>query len=223
MTTEQQDWLDDHGLGPKPRMAQGGIVNAVATRTIITNGAPSKSSAESSIRLLLAHLGEDPDRDGLHDTPARVVRALVEMTEGYRQDPADVLSTTFDTDVHYDQMVMSLGIPFTSLCEHHMLPFVGHVDIGYLPAGRVVGLSKLARLVDIYARRLQVQERMTQQIADAIREHLHPLGVGVVVHAHHSCQAARGIRKDGTMVTSAMHGEFRDGPVRAEFLAFAST
>jgi GTP cyclohydrolase IA len=183
------------------------------------NCPPTALAAQQAIRLVLQHVGEDPDRDGLTDTPERVVKALAELTSGYTLDPAVVLATTFD--VEYDQMVMSRAIPFVSLCEHHMLPFVGTATIGYLPGKRVVGLSKLARLVDLYARRLQIQERLTQQIACAIDTHLTPQGVGVVIRARHSCQAARGIRKDGEMITSAMLGEFREGTLRAEFLALA--
>lgn len=178
-------------------------------------GAPT-----DAVRRLLEFIGEDPNREGLADTPARVTRALAEMTSGYRQDPATVLATTFD--VECDEMVVVRGIPFTSLCEHHLLPFVGTVDVGYVPEGRVVGLSKLARLVEVYARRLQVQERMTIQIADAIEQHLAPKGVAVVVRARHSCMAARGVGKEAEMVTSRVRGALRDSAAaRAEFMALA--
>lgn len=180
---------------------------------------PTTTEAEQAVRLLLRHIGHI-EHEGTVDTPARVVKALVELTGGYALDPAVLLATTFD--VEYDQVVISRTIPFTSLCEHHLLPFVGTCTIGYLPGARVVGLSKLARLVDLYARRMQIQERMTQQIATAIQEHLNPQGVGVLVKARHSCQQARGIRKDGEMVTSALLGEFRtDATIRAEFMALA--
>lgn len=170
------------------------------------------------IRALLIGLGEDPDRDGLKRTPQRVAAAYREMTAGYQLDPADILSTTFD--VAYDEMVVVRGIEFWSLCEHHLMPFHGTATVGYLPRERVVGLSKIGRLVQCFARRLQVQERMTQQIADAMQEHLNPVGVGVVIHASHTCMAMRGVKLAGEMVTSSMLGAFReDGRARTEFLA----
>lgn len=170
-----------------------------------------------AVRRLLIHIGEDPDREGLVETPRRVVKALSEMTCGYYEDPAVVLGTTFDEQS--DELVAVTGIEFVSLCEHHLLPFIGQASIGYLPGARVVGLSKLGRIVDTYARRLQVQERMTTQIADAIMTHLEPRGVGVVLRAQHSCMSCRGVQKTSTMVTSAMLGDFRDNPqLRAEFL-----
>jgi GTP cyclohydrolase I len=171
-----------------------------------------------AVRRILQHIGEDPNRDGLLDTPKRVVKAFTEMTVGYAQDPGDILSTTFDVDC--DEMVVVTGIRFTSLCEHHLLPFIGTATVAYIP-GQVVGLSKLARLVECYARRLQVQERMTNQIADSIEEHLNPQGVGVVVRAHHACMGCRGVRQQNAeMVTSALRGFMRDkADARAEFLA----
>lgn len=171
---------------------------------------------------LLQHIGEDPTRDGLKDTPKRVTKALRELTSGYALDPAEILQTTFD--VSHDEMIVLAGVPYSSLCEHHMLPFTGHATIGYIPQldGRVVGLSKLARLVECFARRLQVQERLTNQIAEAMIEHLDPLGVGVVISGHHSCMSARGIKTSGSMITSSLHGQMRsDGTVRSEFLALA--
>lgn len=190
-----------------------------------TTHEPVMSSAVTdpitAVRTLLAMIGEDPTRPGLLDTPDRVVRAFVEMTEGYHVDPADVLARRFAD--RCDEMVVVSDIDFTSLCEHHLLPFVGVAAIGYLPDDEVVGLSKLARLVDVFARRLQVQERMTDQIADALWDHVGPLGVGVVVQAKHSCMGCRGVRKPGaTMTTSAMRGAMRDNPeTRAEFLRLA--
>lgn len=171
---------------------------------------------EDAVVRLLQWIGEDPLRDGLVNTPSRVTKALREMTEGYRQDPVAILGTVFE--VAYDELVISAGIPFCSLCEHHMLPFIGTVDIGYIP-GKVVGLSKLSRLVDCFSRRLQVQERMTDQIARAIVDTLSP-DVAVIVKASHMCMECRGVRKIGScMITSAMHGAFRDKPeARAEFL-----
>lgn len=178
--------------------------------------------ADAVVRLL-SYVGEDPTRPGLVDTPERVLRSWAELTAGYADDPAAILARRFPDD--YDEMVLVRGVDFTSLCEHHVLAFTGTATVGYLPApGQgVVGLSKLARLVDCFARRLQVQERLTMQIADAIEEHLAPLGVGVVVAATHSCMACRGVRKPrAEMVTSAMRGALRDRPeARAEFLALA--
>jgi len=180
-----------------------------------------KAGPEDAVVRLLEHMGEDPNREGLLATPGRVLRAFTEMTAGYAQDPAAILSTVFDE--RHDQMVVLDGIEFTSTCEHHLLPFVGTAVVGYVPRQRVVGLSKLARLVECYARRLQVQERMTEQIASALMEHLNPEGAGVVIRAHHSCMGCRGVRKPSArMTTSALHGIMRhSGEARAEFLAFA--
>jgi len=178
------------------------------------NGGP-----RDNVVRILQYLGVDPASDGLHDTPDRVIRAMAEMTEGYREDPAVILAKTFDQKC--DEIVMVRNVPFTSLCEHHLMPFVGEATIGYLPGERVVGLSKLARLLDCYAKRLQIQERMTAQIADAIQHHLQARGVGVVVRAHHACMSARGIRKQGDMVTSALRGSMKEGSLRAEFLSLA--
>jgi GTP cyclohydrolase I len=173
------------------------------------------------VATLLRELGEDPHRDGLVDTPDRVARAWREMTEGYRQDAAAILDATFDVGP-YDQMVVVRDIEFWSLCEHHLLPFHGMATVGYLPGDRVVGLSKIGRLVNCFARRLQVQERLTQQIADAMNEHLKPKGVGVLINATHTCMAMRGVRLGADMVTSALLGRFRDDAVlRSEFLALA--
>lgn len=170
---------------------------------------------------LLQHIGEDPTRDGLKDTPKRVVKALRELTAGYAQDAATVLGTTFD--VPYDDMVIVSGIKFASLCEHHVLPFHGTVTVGYVPGERVVGLSKIARLVEMYARRLQVQERLTREIAEAMETHLGALGVGVVIRGEHSCMAHRGVGKQATMTTSAMLGVMRTDPAaRAELIALAT-
>lgn len=177
---------------------------------------------ENSVRALLMALGLDPYSDGLKDTPKRVWGALQEMTAGYQEDPAELLVTRFDAD--YDQMVILRDIAFTSMCEHHMLPFAGKASVGYIPHGKVVGLSKLARVTLCFARRLQLQERLTTQIAQAIDANLAPLGVGVVVEATHQCMACRGVRIPGaTMVTSALLGEMRsDASVRAEFLRLAN-
>ncbi len=177
--------------------------------------------AEAAVRELLIAVGEDPDRPGLRDTPARVARAYAETFAGIWQDPAQILSTVFDED--HDELVLVKDIPMYSTCEHHLVPFHGAAHVGYIPGpdGRVTGLSKLARLVDVYARRPQVQERMTRQIADALDEHLKPRGVIVVIEAEHLCMGMRGIRKPGsTTVTSAVRGMFRDNPAtRAEAMS----
>jgi GTP cyclohydrolase IA len=173
-----------------------------------------------AIKQLLAYMGEDTTRDGLQDTPKRVCKAMLELTQGYGADIGSILSVSFD--VAYDEMVIVRDMPFVSLCEHHMLPFTGTATIAYIPQERVVGLSKLARLLDAFSQRLQVQERLTMQIADAIEEHLQPLGTGVVIHGHHSCMACRGVKKHGEMITSALRGVLRTcEPARAEFLSLS--
>lgn len=175
--------------------------------------------ALAAVRTLLLWVGEDPFRDGLRDTPKRVAKAWREMTAGACVDPAEALGRVFD--VAHDEMVLLKGIRFASLCEHHVLPFTGTADVGYIPRGKVVGISKLARLVHGFARRLQVQERLTDQIADAIEQTLDPLGVFVVVRAHHQCMGCRGVvLPEALMVTSAMRGAFKDdAKARAEALA----
>lgn len=172
-----------------------------------------------AVRELLLSIGENPDREGLQETPDRVHRALLEMTQGYREEPAAILTKCFG--VPYDEMVLLRGITFQSTCEHHMLPFSGVAHVAYLPRSGVVGLSKLARLVQCFAKRLQIQERMTRQIADAIMTHVDSLGVGVVVKARHECMSNRGIRQpNAEMVTSCLLGKFReDRAVRNEFLS----
>lgn len=182
-------------------------------------GTADEAGPEDAIVRLLTFIGEDPNRPGLKDTPGRVLRSFKELTAGYDDDAALHLERTFPD--HADEMVAVAGIDFTSLCEHHLLTFTGTVDLAYIPRADVVGLSKLARVVDVYARRLQVQERMTEQIADAITDALDPLGVGVVVRAKHSCMGCRGVRKPGAvMVTSALRGYMKERPAaRAEFLA----
>lgn len=177
----------------------------------------SDETAKDAVSVLLKMIGVDMTDSNVTDTPRRVVESLKEMTSGYAQNPKEILSTTFD--VPYDEIVISAGIPFCSLCSHHLLPFIGTVDVGYIP-GKVVGLSKLSRLVDCFSRRLQVQERLTQQIAGSIVEYLSP-NAAVVVRASHMCMECRGVRKIGSqMITSAMFGAFREkAEARAEFLA----
>jgi GTP cyclohydrolase IA len=176
---------------------------------------------EVAVAALLELLGEDPSRPGLADTPRRVVAYLAELTAGYREDPGRYLSVAFEEPC--DEMVVLAGVRFTSLCEHHLLPFTGTATVGYVPDRKVVGVSKLARVVEVYARRLQLQERLTRQVAEAITDHLEPLGVGVVLRASHACLACRGaLQPDAVMVTSAMTGVMLEKPeARAEFLALA--
>jgi GTP cyclohydrolase IA len=165
--------------------------------------------------------GDDPDREGLRETPSRVMRAFEEYFAGYAIDPTDLLNKTFEETAGYDELIALRGIPFTSHCEHHLAPIIGRAWVAYIPRGRVVGISKLARVVDAFAKRLQIQEKMTAQIAQVVQDVLQPLGVGVVIKAQHLCVSARGINKIGTdMVTSRMLGCFRDNPItRQEFLA----
>ena len=176
--------------------------------------------AEESIAHLLKALGENPDREGLKNTPRRVARMYSELLAGYHVDPIAMINGAL-FDVKYDEMVIVRDIEFYSLCEHHMLPFMGRVHVAYIPDGKVLGISKIPRVVDMYARRLQVQERMTRQIADFLRDLLKPQGVAVVVEALHLCMMMRGVRKhDARMTTSAMHGAFRANlATREEFLA----
>ncbi|HPM41557.1 MAG TPA: GTP cyclohydrolase I FolE [bacterium] len=174
---------------------------------------------EKIIKDLLSALGEDPDREGLRRTPARVKESFAFLTEGYRQDPRKLIENSVFSDRH-EEMVLVKDIPIYSLCEHHLLPFFGKAHVGYIPNERIVGISKIARMVDLFARRLQVQERMTNQIADTLMEFLKPKGVGVVVEAEHLCMQMRGVQKRGTsVITSAMLGAFRKRPeTRAEFM-----
>jgi GTP cyclohydrolase I len=182
---------------------------------------PTRSEAEDAIRVLLRWTGDDPDREGLHDTPARVCRAYEAYGAGYGADPEEILSRTFSETEGYDEMVVLRDIRLESHCEHHLAPIIGKVHVAYLPRNRVVGISKLARVVDAYAKRLQIQEKLTAQIASAIEKALKPRGVAVVVEAIHHCMTTRGVHKPGTsMVTSRMIGAFRDDPAtRREFLS----
>jgi len=182
---------------------------------------PSREEAERAIRTLLRWAGDDPAREGLLDTPSRVARAYEDWFSGYNEDPEEFLQRTFEEVEGYDDMVVLKDIRFESHCEHHMAPIIGRVHIGYLPNNKVVGISKLARVVDTYARRFQVQEKMNAQIAHCIQKVLEPKGVAVVIEATHQCMTTRGVHKTGvSMVTSAMHGEFRKNPLtRREFLS----
>ena len=191
-----------------------GLIEPVADK-------PSRAEAEEAVRTLIKWAGDDPDREGLMDTPSRVVRSYEEFFHGYGACPKTILQRTFEETDGYDEIVLLRDIRFESHCEHHMAPIIGKVHIAYLPHHRVVGISKLARLVEVFAKRLQIQEKLTAQIANTIDEVLEPKGVAVVVEAAHQCMTTRGINKPGTlMVTSRMLGAFRDNPsTRREFLA----
>ncbi len=200
---------------PKPKLAKGKS----------SSKKPSREEAEAAIRTLLLWAGEDPEREGLHDTPARVVRAYEEFFKGYGQDPSAILQRTFEEIEGYDEMVVLRDIRVESHCEHHMVPIIGRAHVAYLPRTRVVGISKLARVVDAYAHRFQIQEKMTAQIANTINDVLQPRGVAVVIEANHQCMSTRGVHKPGaSMVTSRMLGAFRDDPTtRKEFLSMISS
>ncbi len=182
---------------------------------------PSRAEAEGAVRTLIRWIGDDPNREGLLGTPARVVRAYEEWYAGYDEDPRDYLKRTFEEVAGYDEIVLLRDVRFVSHCEHHMAPIIGRAHIAYLPRNRVVGISKLVRVVDVYAKRLQVQEKLTAEIASCLDGVLKPHGVAVVVEAAHECMTTRGVRRtDVTMVTSRMLGVFRDQPqTREEFLA----
>ncbi len=200
-------------------MAQTVVMNKASIKELVGTPSLKDFSTQDLYREILTRLGEDPNRDGLVATPARVEKAMSYLTKGYDQDPNQILhGALFDVD--YDEMVIVKDVEMFSLCEHHMLPFFGRVHVAYIPNGKVIGLSKIARLVEVFARRLQVQERMTRQIADAIQESISPQGVGVVIEARHLCMMMRGIEKqNSSTVTSAMVGCFRTKETRAEFLS----
>ena len=188
------------------------------------DGRPSRDEAEKAVRTLIQWAGDNPDREGLLDTPARVVRAYEEYFQGYNADPEDFLKRTFEEVEGYDEMVLLRDIRFESHCEHHMAAIIGKAHVAYLPNKRVVGISKLARVVELYAQRLQIQEKMTAQVANAINDVLQPQGVAVVIEAAHQCMTCRGVHKTGvSMVTSKMIGAFReDDRTRREFLSMIS-
>lgn len=188
------------------------------------DGRPTRAEVESAFKTIIRWTGDDPSRDGLRETPARVTRAFEEFFKGYQDDPENILTKTFEEIEGYDEMIVLRGIRFESHCEHHMAPIIGRAWVAYIPKGRVVGISKLARVVDAFAKRLQIQEKMTAQIANTIDKVLQPDGVGVVIKAEHHCMTTRGVHKHGTdMVTSRMLGAFRDNPMtRQEFLAMVT-
>jgi GTP cyclohydrolase IA len=198
------------------------VKRAAAKSAALTRPEPvTREEAEQAVRTLIRWAGDDPDREGLRGTPGRVVRAYEEWFAGYKDHPSDYLKRTFEETGGYDEVVVLRDIRFESHCEHHMAPIIGRVHIGYLPRNRVVGISKLARLVEVYARRLQIQEKMTAEIAACLDEVLKPYGVAVVTEATHQCMTTRGVHKAGvTMVTSRMLGVFRDhAETRHEFLS----
>jgi GTP cyclohydrolase I len=184
---------------------------------------PTRAEVEAAFRTIIQWTGDDLSRDGLIETPARMARAFEEFFVGYSQDPAEILQKTFEEIEGYDEMIALRGIRFESHCEHHMAPIIGQAWVAYVPSGRVVGISKLARVVEAYARRLQIQEKMTAQIANTINDVLKPQGVGVIIKASHHCMTTRGVHKpDSDLVTSRMLGCFRDNPLtRQEFLSMA--
>jgi GTP cyclohydrolase I len=192
-----------------------------SVRALHHNGKPERAEVEAAVRTIIRWTGDDPDRDGLIETPARVTRALEEFFAGYAQDPGAVLQKSFDEIEGYDETIVLRGVRFESHCEHHMAPIMGRAWVAYVPNGRVVGISKLARVVEAYAKRMQIQERLTAQIANTVNDVLRPKGVGVVIRASHHCMTTRGIHKPDTdLVTSRMLGCFRDNAdLRREFLA----
>ena len=185
---------------------------------------PTREEAEAAVRTLIAWAGDDPTREGLIETPARVVKSYEELFGGYRQDPADILGRTFGEVAGYDDIVLVRDIDFNSHCEHHMVPIIGKAHVAYLPAGRVLGLSKIARVVDIFARRLQTQETMTQQITDAITDSLRPAGVAVLIDAAHQCMTTRGVHhRHVSTITTQFTGVFKtDAALRQRFLDFVN-
>ena len=200
-------------------MAQPVMLSKSKNSALLDHEVLKDVSTEDMYRELLRRMGEDPNRDGLLRTPGRVEKTMAYLTKGYQEDPLQLLRAAL-FDVDYDEMVIVKDVEMFSLCEHHMLPFFGKVHVAYIPKGKVVGLSKIARLVEVFSRRLQVQERMTRQIADAIQDAIAPQGVGVVIEARHLCMMMRGIEKqNSSTVTSAMVGCFRQKETRSEFLS----
>jgi len=207
--------------GPTSMRSLPRLGSETGSRSDPRSGRPSREAAEAAVRTLLLWAGDDPGREGLRGTPDRVVRSYEEFFAGYATDPVELLTRTFEEVEGYDEMVVLKDIRFESHCEHHMAPIIGKAHVAYLPDRRVVGISKLARLVEVYAKRLQIQEKMTAQIANTLDEVLRPKGVAVVIDAAHQCMTTRGVHKPGvTMLTSRMLGAFRDDPTtRREFLA----
>jgi GTP cyclohydrolase I len=210
-------------LNPKSRSRRNiELINDVTPDVATRRNHVSRKDAEEAVRTLLRWAGDDPGREGLRDTPKRVVEAYTDWFSGYLVDPREYLRRTFEETAGYDEMVVLRDIEFESHCEHHMAPIIGRAHVGYLPIGKVVGISKLARVVEVFARRFQVQEKMTAEIAQCINDVLQPAGAGVVIEAVHECMTTRGIHKRGvSMITSTMLGSFRsDARTRNEFLTF---
>ena len=209
------------GMNKLEKIHNGKSDHALAAKPPQRAGHPSRAEAEQAVRTLIRWAGDDPDREGLVETPARVARAYEQWFAGYAEEPEELLQRTFEEVAGYDEMVLLRGIRFESHCEHHMAPIIGRAHIGYLPNNRVVGVSKLARLVEVYAKRLQIQERITAEIANTLERVLQPIGVAVVIEGIHGCMTSRGVsQRDATMVTSRMLGVFRDQPeTRHEFLS----
>ena len=205
---------------PKKSALASVAISPVAKK-VAKEGKPSRAEAQAAVRVLLRWAGDDPDREGLKATPDRVVRSYEEFFSGYDQDPEEILARTFEEIAGYDDMVVLRGIRFESYCEHHMVPIIGVAHIGYLPNDRVVGISKLARVLEIFSKRLQIQEKMTAEIANTIDRVLKPQGVAVVLEGEHQCMTTRGVHRPGVnMVTSQMMGVFRDNEAtRKEFLS----
>ncbi|MDT3672103.1 MAG: GTP cyclohydrolase I FolE [Aromatoleum sp.] len=216
--------IDEARGSPAPRTVRSSKGSKPATtrrKSAATADRPTRKEAEAAVRTLLRWAGDDPAREGLRDTPARVARAYEEFFAGYAMDPAALLARTFEEVEGYDEMIVLRDVRVESYCEHHMVPIIGRVHVAYLPRRRVVGISKLARLVDAYAKRLQIQEKLTVQIADTLHDVLQPKGVAVVIEAAHQCMTTRGVHKPGVaMITSRMLGAFRDDAnTRREFFA----
>ena len=213
-------------MAPKIKAARRGRSAALVKKQTarVAHKKPSRSEAEEAVRTLIRWAGDDPLREGLIGTPGRVARAYEEFFAGYDEDPMALLQRTFEETEGYDEMVVLRDIRFESHCEHHMVPIIGRAHIAYLPRRRVVGISKLARVLEVYSHRLQIQEKLTAQIANMINEVLQPKGVGVIIDASHQCMTTRGVHKPGmSMVTSHMLGTFRSDPrTRREFLAIVS-
>lgn len=200
--------------------SNGAVTPAESVSDKLRTNARDRSSAEDAVRCILRHIGEDPEREGLARTPSRVVQAYEYLTSGYRQNPKQAINGALFTEEHYQEIILCRDLDFYSLCEHHLLPFIGKAHVAYLPNRHIVGLSKIARLVEIYARRLQIQERLTTQIAQTIMDEIKPLGVAVVLEAEHLCMRMRGVEKQNSHVTtSAMLGRFRTHlETRQEFM-----
>ena len=214
--SDDGEWAGLVRSQPEPYLSFAGRSSAL---DLVSTGRPTQADAEAAVRTLLQWAGDDPDREGLRDTPARVARSYRELFSGYGTDPVTLLERTFEEVEGYDEIILLRDIRLESYCEHHMVPIIGRAHVAYLPSNRVVGISKLARVVDVYARRLQIQERLTAQIANTIDAVLQPHGVAVILEAGHQCMSMRGVHRPGvSMVTSRMLGVFRDNPATRQEL-----